>query len=58
MTNQTFTVSDLAQRWQLHEVTLRRLLETGEIPGFKVGHQWRITAAVVEAIETSTLPIQ
>ena len=58
MQSATYTVSDLVKRWQVHEVTLRRMLERGELPGFKIGHQWRITAATVAAYENNALPIQ
>jgi len=57
MDKPNYTINDLAQRWRLHEVTLRKLLEHGKLPGFKLGHQWRIPAAVVEAVETNALPI-
>jgi len=60
MTNQnaeTFTVADLVKRWQVHEVTLRRMLERGELPAFKLGRSWRITAATVAAVEQNELPL-
>lgn len=54
----TYTVAKLAKRWHVHEITLRRKLETGKLPGFKIGNAWRITAAVVAAVEQNTLPIE
>lgn len=56
MDNTTYTVADLAKRWHVHEITLRRKLEDGRLPGFKIGNAWRITAAVVDAVEQNTLP--
>jgi len=58
MQSATYTVADLAKRWQVHEVTLRRMLESGKLPGFKIGRSWRITAATVAAYEANALPIQ
>lgn len=55
--NTTFTPADLAERWHLHVITIRRMLESGKLPGFKVGNTWRVTAAVVAAVEQNTLPI-
>ena len=58
MSNDTYTVSELAKRWHVHEITLRRKLENGKLPGFKIGNAWRVTAAVVDAVEQNTLPIE
>lgn len=57
MNTATFTVADLANRWQLSKLTIYRMLERGVIPGFKAGGSWRITEAVVQAVENNTLPI-
>jgi excisionase family DNA binding protein len=57
MQSQIFTVADLAHRWHLSKLTIYRMLERGDLPGFKLGNSWRITEAVVEAVENSTLPI-
>jgi excisionase family DNA binding protein len=57
MQSQIFTVADLANRWQLSKLTIYRMLERGDLPGFKLGNSWRITEAVVEAVESNTLPI-
>ena len=58
MQSQTFTPADLAERWNVHVITVRKMLESGKLPGFKIGRSWRITAAVVAAFEQNTLPIQ
>ena len=57
MQSQTFTVADLANRWQLSKLTIYRMLERGDLPGFKLKGLWRITEAVVQAVENNTLPI-
>ena len=36
------TVQDVAQRLKLTQVTIYRLLKSGQMPGFKVGASWRI----------------
>jgi excisionase family DNA binding protein len=57
MDNQTYTVPELAERWKVHTVTVYRMLERRELPGFKIGKAWRIAAATVAAFE-QTLPNQ
>lgn len=36
------TVRDVAAELQLHPNTIRHLLLSGEIPGFKIGGAWRV----------------
>ena len=48
---QTYTVPELAKRWKVHTVTIYRMLERRELPGFKIGKAWRIAAATVTAFE-------
>lgn len=38
-----YTVNDIAQMTQLSTRTIRRYLQSGELQGKKVGHQWRFT---------------
>ncbi len=54
---QSYTIPDLVARWQIHEVTLRRMLERGELPGFKLRRRWRVTAATVAAVETNRIQL-
>ncbi len=35
------TAQDIAQLLQMHIMTVYKLAESGELPGFKVGRQWR-----------------
>ncbi len=35
-------VNEVAARVGMHPVTIRRLLRDGELPGRKVGSQWRV----------------
>ena len=43
------TVDELASYLQLHPLTVRRLVRSGEIPAFKAGRQWRAKRALLDA---------
>ena len=58
MDKQNYTVKDLANRWHISEVVLRHKLAAGNIPAFKVGRNWLVTAATVSAVENNILPNQ
>ncbi len=42
------TVNELSDYLRVHRLTIYRLLKKGEIPGFKIGSDWRFN---VEAID-------
>jgi excisionase family DNA binding protein len=42
------TVSELATYLRVHRSTVYRLLKSGELPGFKVGSDWRFSLAAVD----------
>jgi excisionase family DNA binding protein len=42
------TISELADYLHVHRTTLYRLLKKGQLPGFKIGSDWRFN---VEAID-------
>jgi excisionase family DNA binding protein len=42
------TVNELAEYLRVHRSTIYRLLKKGELPGFKIGSDWRFN---VEAID-------
>ncbi len=48
----SYTVTELAQRWQCHPETIRRMIQRGELKAFRVGRQWRIAEEAVKWIET------
>lgn len=48
----SFTIADLAHRWQLSEETIRKMIVRGDIPAFRIGKQWRVTEETVKWIET------
>lgn len=41
MTESTITIKELAKYLSVTERTIYNLLERGELPGFKVGSNWR-----------------
>jgi excisionase family DNA binding protein len=42
------TMSELASYLNCHEATIRRLLQKGDIPGFKLGSDWRFNLRSIE----------
>jgi excisionase family DNA binding protein len=48
---QVFSTKDLAERWDMHEDTVRSSIKRGTIPAFRVGRAYLISAAVVEKLE-------
>ena len=48
MTQQFFLVDELSKILRLHPRTIRRLAINGDIPAFKVGHQWRFDVNKIE----------
>jgi len=45
------TVASLAQRWQFHPESVRRMIRQGRVPATIVGRRVRVALATVEAIE-------
>jgi excisionase family DNA binding protein len=43
------SVEEVAEYLSLHPLTVRRLARDGEIPAFKVGRQWRVKRALLDA---------
>jgi excisionase family DNA binding protein len=43
-------VADVAARLRICEATVRRLLRSGQLPGIKIGHCWRIRRQDVDAL--------
>jgi len=44
-----FSVAQVAEAWNVHEMTVLRALKSGRLAGRKFGRQWRISAEDVEA---------
>lgn len=52
-----YTPVTLGERWSCNEKTIRLMIARGELPAFKAGKQWRISAETVskwESIDRST----
>ncbi len=45
---EVLTLEEVAELLRVHTQTAKKLLETGELRGRKVGRQWRVTRAEVE----------
>ena len=50
MTNPAVSIEDAARMLSVHPRTVRRLIERGEIPAGRIGHQWRIDPEVLAAM--------
>jgi excisionase family DNA binding protein len=46
----TISPAEAGRLLSLHPATIRRLLASRMLPGFRVGHSWRIPAAAVERL--------
>jgi excisionase family DNA binding protein len=42
------TIGELAQYLHVHRSTLYRLLKKGQLPGFKIGSDWRFNVEVID----------
>ena len=49
MTDTFFTIAQVAEKLQVSEKTVRRMLVSGELPGYKIGGQYRIKPAELES---------
>jgi excisionase family DNA binding protein len=47
-TSRVFTVRELARYLRVHSTTVYRLAKTGQLPGFRVGSDWRFRAEDVD----------
>jgi excisionase family DNA binding protein len=47
------SIKDVAQRLNLHEMTIYRLIKSRDLPAFKVGGQWRIRQQSLDSWLTS-----
>ena len=50
MTEKTYlSVEEVAERFGLNTTTVYRLVQRGELPGFKIGGQWRFSPEMLES---------
>jgi len=55
MEKEILSADEAAEMLQMHPRTIRRLLASGELPGTRLGRQWRISASAVrKLIETGS----
>ena len=49
LTEPLMTVPDIAEFLHLHVTTVYKLIRSGEIPAFRVGHDWRARPDAINA---------
>ena len=42
------TVKEIAEYLRVHPSTVYKLLRTGDLPGFRIGTDWRFNAEVID----------
>ena len=42
------TIGEVAEMLRVHPTTVYRLLKRGDIPGFKIGGNWRVSVSVLD----------
>lgn len=42
------TIAELAKRFRVSEMTVRRMIQRGDLKGIQLGRQWRIPSALVD----------
>ena len=50
------TVTEVAEILRVHSTTIYRLVKRGELPGFKIGGNWRINRASLDLWLTAGPP--
>ena len=50
------TVNELAEYLRVHRSTIYRLLKKGQLPGFKIGSDWRFNVEVIDEWRLSQGP--
>jgi excisionase family DNA binding protein len=50
MENEFLSADEAAELLHMHPRTVRRLLGSGELPGTRLGRQWRISRAAVRVL--------
>jgi excisionase family DNA binding protein len=52
------TINELCDYLRVHRSTLYRLLKKGQIPGFKIGSDWRFNVEAIDRwrMQQATLP--
>jgi excisionase family DNA binding protein len=50
MSTEILTPPEVAEKLKISERTVLNLLRSGEIPGVKIGGQWRVSSAAIDTI--------
>lgn len=53
-TKQLFTVDEVAEQLALHPKTIRRIIREGRLPAKRIGKEYRVTRAALEAFAGGT----
>jgi excisionase family DNA binding protein len=53
----SLTVAELAERWNVHQETVRRMIGRKDLKAFKAGSQWRIKLEVVQWMEADSTKV-
>jgi excisionase family DNA binding protein len=51
---EVMTVTELADYLRVHPTTIYRLLRTRQLPGYRVGSEWRFNRAAIEQWQRET----
>ncbi len=43
-----YTISEVAEVLRMHRTTIYRLVKRGDLPGFKIGGNWRVNRASLD----------
>lgn len=46
-----YRINELAERWGVHERTIRRMIENGEIDAVKIRSAWRVSTEAIKNYE-------
>lgn len=57
MKDELWTVEEVAERWRVSARTVRAMLQRGNIPGIKIGMNWRIYLSDVMRYEQQQNPM-
>lgn len=58
MTRTMMTVEELAERWGVHQQTVRKAIDNGQIKAVRVARAIRIARSHVEHLEASGSPLK
>ena len=53
-----YDVEELAEKLQVHEVTLRKMLRAGKLPGRKLAKKWYVSEEALQSYFRETEPAE